>query len=594
MDMCEKNIYSEDIIDYIIENITASLEDFENQDFECYQPVDSHWLIAYGPLRPGKSLSVSSLGYFRIPKVYGLSDTTSMDKSGATQVLNIPLLSVNGEGVIIGIIDTGIDYLKDNFIDSAGSSRIGVIWDQTIESGRTNDASSGQIPINESGINGEEIFYAENYSMNSPAFGRVYTNNEINQAIRAYNDGRNPYDYVASVDEVGHGTFMAGVCASSQTDGYFGVAPMAELAVVKLKQAKQYLRDYYFVKDGADAYSEADIMLGVSFLRDYAVAQGKPLVILVGLSSAQGARNGGSPLADVLDNVAKRQNTVVVVPVGNEAMSRTHFSGLAVSYEEPQQVEISVTGENKGFMLELWAEGPDVLAISVVSPSGEVIPRIPVRIGVSSTYSFLFEQTTLVVDYSKAEALAGLELVTMRFVNPADGIWTIYAYSLTNLLGRFNAWLPLKQFMTGEVAFIRSDADTTITEPSSGQRIISVGSYNHYTDTDDVNSGRGYTTDQKIKPDLVAPGVEVYGPDTGSGYTRRSGACVGAAHVAGAAALLLDWGVTKKNRPFIGNSEVKAMLIRGAYRSPNIIYPNRIQGYGRLDILESFNQMRIS
>lgn len=586
MARCEENIFSEDILDYIIENIPASIEGIEKQEFACFQPVDSHWLIAYGPLRADKSLTVSSLGYFRIPKVYGLSeitpqqlsepveaprpDTTSMDKSGATQVLNIPLLSAKGQGVIIGIIDTGIDYLKNNFIDISGSSRIQVIWDQTLKSDETAEPA-----------------------VLAP-FGRVYGNNEINRAIVEYNEGRNPYDIVATVDENGHGTFLAGVCASSQVDGYFGVAPMSELAVVKLKQAKQYLRDYYFVNDSADAYSEADIMLGVSFLRDFAAAQGKPLVILIGLSCAQGARNGGSPLADVLDNAAKRQNTAVVASVGNEAMARTHFSGLSVSFDEPQQVEVSVSKESKGFILELWAEGPDVLAISVVSPSGEVIPRIPVRMGVTSTYSFLFEQTTLVVDYSRAEALAGLELVSLQFVNPADGIWTIYAYSLTNLTGRFNAWLPLKQFMTGEVNFIRSNADTTITEPSSAHRIISVGSYNHYTDTDDVNSGRGYTTDQKVKPDIVAPGVDVYGPSTGRGYTRKSGASVGAAHAAGAAALLLDWGVTGGNNPYIGNSEVKAMLIRGAKRSPNTLYPNKIQGYGRLDILESFNQMRIS
>lgn len=96
-------------------------------------------------------------------------------------------------------------------------------------------------------------------------------------------------------------------------------------------------------------------------------------------------------------------------------------------------------------------------------------------------------------------------------------------------MGRYNAWLPLKQFLSGDTYFLNSNPSTTLTEPGAAERVISVGAYNHITDASYVASGRGYTATGLIKPDFVAPGVDVYGVRAGGGYTTRTGTSVAAA-----------------------------------------------------------------
>ena len=151
------------------------------------------------------------------------------------------------------------------------------------------------------------------------------------------------------------------------------------------------------------------------------------------------------------------------------------------------------------------------------------------------------------MNYRVVESASGYEVIFMRFINPAQGIWKIHVYSLTNIVGRYNAWLPLKQFLSGDTYFLNSNPSTTLTEPGAAERVISVGAYNHITDASYVASGRGYTATGLVKPDFVAPGVDVYGVRAGGGYTTRTGTSVAAAHAAGAAALLLTWGVTDGN-----------------------------------------------
>ncbi len=314
----------------------------------------------------------------------------------------------------------------------------------------------------------------------------------------------------------------------------------------------------------------------------------------MGLGSGLGSRTGGSPLSNVLDSLTMHVNTCVVVPAGNEAVKRTHFSGYASVVPEYKEMEINVERRGKGFVLEIWAKSLDVLSVSIISPTGEIIPRIPARIGSSTQYSFLLENSRIYVDYQITETVAGQEVIFMRFERPAEGLWKIDVYSLTNLPGYFNAWITLKELMDCDAYFLNSDADVTLVEPASGLRLITVGAYNHNTNGSDVNSSRGYTADNRVKPDIAAPGVNVYGVGGVRGYTVRSGTSIAAAHVAGAAALFFSWGVTNNNRSVISNSEIKSYIIRGADRPGDIAYPNVEYGYGRLNIAGAFDQMRIS
>lgn len=137
----------------------------------------------------------------------------------------------------VGFIDTGIDYRNQVFRYSDGSTRIFRIWDQTVRSGKKPE-----------GI----------------GYGSEYTRVQINEALQQ----EDPLLVVPSMDTNGHGTFVAGVTCGSEdiANQFIGAVPLAEIAVVKLKEAKPYLRDFYFIPEGVPAYQENDIMMAVSYL----------------------------------------------------------------------------------------------------------------------------------------------------------------------------------------------------------------------------------------------------------------------------------------------------------------------------------------
>ena len=579
---CSSLIVSEETGDYIIEYNSLYFEQIQRQDGVCISCINDTWCILYTNYPGSRNINIQQ-GYYSVPKLYGLMDTTSFDASGITATLNQPLLNVRGQGVLIGFLDTGIDYLREDFKASGGRTRIAAVWDQTIQSVNYEE-DTGEAAGTEQ--------YDREQVQGMVQYGTVYTREDINAALAAEREGQNPYDIVPSRDENGHGTFLAGVAAASETADYIGAAPEAEILMVKLKPAKKYLRDFYLLPERVVAYSETDMMLGVRFLQQYAIREKKPLVICVGLGTASGSRTGALPFADLLNTLARQVNTVVVTCTGNEANNRTHTSGLAVSDTEPSEIEITVGADERGFVMEIWAKSLDILSVAITSPSGERISRIPERIDTGGVYNFLLERSQVAVNYRVVESASGYEVIFMRFINPAQGIWKIHVYSLTNIVGRYNAWLPLKQFLSGDTYFLNSNPSTTLTEPGAAERVISVGAYNHITDASYAASGRGYTATGLVKPDFVAPGVDVYGVRAGGGYTTRTGTSVAAAHAAGAAALLLTWGVTDGNLPYMGTNEVKSVLIRGAKRENNTVYPNNIYGYGKMDVIEAFYKLR--
>ena len=486
---CDFDITKENIYDYIIEDTPGADEAIKALSGICSQRADSQWIIAHGELPDNRQLNISSLGYFTIPKLYGLmegdADISALDEIGALRVLGQDNLQADGSNVLIGYVDTGIDYLNDVFKDRLGNTRIQAIWDQTDKTGT--DAANT---------------YAH--------FGRVYEKDEIDRAIEADNNGENPYSYVAQRDTSGHGTLLASISAGSYTDGYVGVASGAELLVVKLKQSKQYLRDFFLIKDDVPAFEESDIMLALRFLEDYAIRLGKPLIIIFGLGSANGSRTGASPLAEMMENLTKKPNISVITCMGNEANNKCHYKGTVMSALVPDVMEINVDGTGKGFTMEIWADSLDILSVSIESPSGEYVPRIPARMGASMEYTFLYEGSTVTVDYQITENVAGMEVIFVRLKTPVEGTWKFYIYSLTNIKGSYNAWLPLKQFSGQDIYFLKSDPDTTLTVPAAADGVISVGAYNHYTGAAYYESGRGYSADGRIKPDFVAPGAGEY------------------------------------------------------------------------------------
>ena len=253
-----------------------------------------------------------------------------------------------------------------------------------------------------------------------------------------------------------------------------------------------------------------------------------------------------------------------------------------------EEVEIRVGENNPGFVLELWGNAPDIFSVSFVSPLGESVPRIPARKDTSQRIDFLIERTSIEVTYSIVESGAGDELIFLRFINPSPGIWTIRVYGSNILSGRYNIWGNLRQFTNEDTYFLRPEPEMTLTVPAGTENVITVAGYDNATNAFFPPSGRGFSGDNAIKPDIAAPSVNVFGPGTRQNFIRKSGTSVGAALTAGCCAQMLQWGVVEQNEPYMKTNYIKNYLIRGATRDRDIIYPSPQWGYGKLNVFDSF------
>lgn len=557
---CQNQIISQSYADFIIEfggNVGNIKERYE---VECVQVISPTYAVIHTPI--SFMADFDSFAYNSVPKLYGLMDTTSMDNSGITRIHTRANLELKGRDILVGIIDTGIDYTHPVFRYADGTTRITAIWDQSIQSPE------------------QERFPA------SIGYGTEYTSEDINRALAS----DSPYDIVPSRDEQGHGTFMAGIAAGNTdpANDFTGAAPEASIAVVKLKQAKNYLKAYQLITQETLAYQENDIMMGIRYLIDLARHEGKPLVICLGLGTNAGGRSGSSYLADYIDTVGNLAGVCIVCAVGNEGNRASHFRGNIPGREGSLDVEIRVDSGEEGFILELWGSAPDIFSIGIISPGGERIEQIQPRLGQMQTINFVFEPTEIFVYYELVESSSGNQVIIMRFQLPSAGIWTVRVFGRDLLYGIFNMWLPIAPFIRAGTYFLKPEPNTTITSPSDANVCIAVTAYNHYNGSIYVEAGRGYTSDGRIAPDIAAPGVNVYGPVQGGRFSTRSGTSIAAAHVAGAAALLLQWGIYKRNNLNMDTTEINRYLIRGAIRQPSIVYPNMIWGFGTLDLNNVF------
>lgn len=555
---CADIIISEEYGDFIGEFSTSRENVLEQYGENCPQFINDRYVSLYGKLENTKPLNVENYPYSAIPKLYGLMDTTAVAATGAIRLQNQTGFELTGQDVIVGFIDTGIDYTNNIFKNSTGQTRIVGIWDQTDHTGN----------------------HPEGFD-----YGSEYTMEDINRALNS----ENPEDVVPQRDMIGHGTFMAGVACGryDEQNDFIGTAPSSLIAMVKLKPAKQYLKEYFLIDTDEPAYQENDIMLAVSYLLNLKLKFNKPIVIVLGVGTGSGSRAGGSPMSQLLNEVGQIIGNCVVVCSGNEGNERLHYGGI-VEDEQVDDVEIRVGEGNKGFVLELWGNSPDIFSVSFVSPLGESVPRIPARKDTSSRLNFILEGTTIDVDYSLVESGVGAELIFMRFINPSPGIWTIRVYGNNILSGRFNIWAGLRQFTDADTYFLKPDPETTLTVPSSASNIITVGGYNHVTNSINPQSGRGFTIDNRVKPDIVAPSVNVYGPGIARNFVRKSGTSVGAAMAAGCCAQMLQWGIVQQNEIYMKTSYIKNYLIRGAGRARDIVYPSRQWGYGEMNVFNSF------
>lgn len=573
---CTNSVASEDFADFIAPYFTTPEEFIRSQGTDCIDFVNSTLAVVYVPLSTVTPSTYTSYTYSAVPKLYSLLDVTSMDAAGITPAGELPVLNNQGSGVIVGFVDTGINYTDSLFRNVDGSTRIIGIWDQTNNSDNSNNIE------NET---------AKPFSAFSALYGTQYTAEEINLALNS----DNPASIVPTRDENGHGTFLASIAAGNRDEraGFSGAAPQASIAMVKLKPAKQYLRDFYLIQDGAEAYQENDIMMGVSYLYFLARKYSMPLVVCIPLGTNMGSHMGMSRLGQYLNQVSLSNGSAVITAAGNETGARHHFRAVMDADTDEVTAELRVGEREAGFSMELWAENMGAYTVGFISPTGEVAREISVPLRGENTVSFLLEQTQITVYTQIADVSAGSQFIFMRFERPMSGIWRILIRNSLDIRETFHLWLPVRGFISDETYFLRPDPDTTITDPGNAQYPITVTAYDHTRNSIYIHASRGYSRSGQIKPDLAAPGVNILGASaSGIRLTRMSGTSVAAAHLAGAAAILLHWGLLNGSYPYLNTPVLKSIFVRGAQRNPALTYPNREYGYGTLDLHEAFLHLR--
>ena len=551
---------NEDYRDYIsgFRTSTEELRDFYKTD--CITQVNFQYAIVYIDRREASASPVDDFSGNAIPRCYGLMDTQVLEETGAAQVRRSGL-DLTGQGVLAAVIDTGIDYTNSVFQLGNRTTKIQYLWDQTIQ---------GENPPMPYG------------------YGTEYTKEQIDNALQT----ENPLETVPTEDTSGHGTFLAGMIAGNevQEENFSGIAPGAELIVVKLKQAKRYLKEYYCIEPSREVYAEPDIMLAIRYVLEKADELSMPIVIYLGLGTNLSSHTGTSPLARQISTLAYQPGITVVVCGGNEGQAKHHYAGNLTDGEVV--VEVKVGPNEYGFTTELWGFQPNQFFVDIESPSGQRTGTISGGYKGRRDITFLLENTNLAVDYFTIDVSTGSPFIRMRFRQPAEGIWRFYVTDENVGSREFDMWLPIRNFISDETYFLESTPYNTLTAPGNAAPVITPSTYNQSNNSFFIESGRGFPRTMTVQPDFAAPGVNVIGVLPRGRFGMKTGSSISGAVVAGIAALMLEWGSVKGNDLILNTLRMKNYLIRGARRDPDRTYPYREWGFGAVDIYQTFLRIR--
>lgn len=454
-------------------------------------------------------------------------------------------LSLTGRGVLVAVIDTGIDYSNMVFRNVDGTTRILYLWDQSL----SENPPEGYL------------------------IGSEYTKEQIDEALRQPTLALRR-QMVPSQDISGHGTAVAGVAAGNG-NGYRGVAYESDLLVVKLGLPRL---------NGFPRTTE--LMQAIDYVVKKALELQRPVAINISFGNTYGPHDGNSLLEQFIQNIANRWKNVICIGTGNEGNTAGHVSGILNDSEEVE-IELAVQENETGINVQIWKAYYDVMDISIQSPSGVRVGPIQEILG---SQRFQIGETQLLLYYGEPSPYTIDQEIFIDFLPRTDfitsGIWKIILSPRDIVSGNYAMWLPSQSVLNRGTGFLNPSVSGTQTIPSTAFRTIGVGAYNSDTMTYADFSGRG--AGARIKPDLVAPGVNILAPIPGGGFENFSGTSFATPFVTGSAALLMQWGIVNGNDAFLYGEKVKAYLQRGAREILGFQeYPNQIVGYGALCVEES-------
>lgn len=553
---CYEAVYSEDYADYIVEynGDRQVLEEIYSN--ACLFFIDNRYAILYSKKRSDYMESFGNLAYNIFPKLLAPMDAAVGEAAYNTPSIlsmingenldNESVLGLDGKDIVIGIVDTGIDILNEEFLNEYGRTRIKYAWDQSVNLS-SGDGYAGEFP-----------------------FGTYYTEEQLNRFVEEGNSVLRGED--------NHGNYLASIAAGRNN----GIAVNSDLVVVKLKKAKENLKELYGVRQG-EAYSEADIMLAIAYILQCSYRLRKTVSILIGFGTNSGSHTGSAALEAYINNIGILRGVCVSVAGGNEGSAGHHTDG-DIEDNEQAVIEINVP-EKTAFTLEIWGKAPGVYAIGMDIAGGEIIDRIPPRFDRSQIIKPIFGGGTIYVDYFLVEGQAGDELILVRFFDTPRGLYRITLTATGTVEKQYRAWLPVSSFVPEGLVFTNPVTWGTVTVPGTAVTPIVSGAYNYSDGSIYVNGSRGYTANSVVKPDLAAPGVNITGAGPYGTKVTGSGSSISAACAVGAAALMQQWSRDRGLSPYINGNQIRQYLIRGADRENSRRYPDRY--YGADDIIVS-------
>lgn len=470
--------------------------------------------------------------------------------------VQLPPEGLTGRGILVGLVDSGIDYTLEDFRREDGSTRIRLLWDQTVF--------------------GENSRYG---------FGRVYTAEEIDEALAAGTEKRRR-ELVPQMDTSGHGTAVAGIAvgngrgAGQEAAAYRGVAYEADLLVVKLGTP----RPNSFPRT-------TQLMTAMDFLVTEALEMGRPMAVNLSFGNSYGPHDGTALLDTYLNALLLEGRFSFAAGAGNEGAARGHARIQLVS-DEATLVELAVGDYETTLNVQIWKAFLDEFELQLVAPGGQTA-------AVSSSMQpgrARFGSTEVLIYYGEPGPFSSsqeiyLDWVTMRgYVE--SGVWQLRFLPRRIRDGQVDLWLPGGGVLNAGTGFLRSDPETTLTIPSTASGMITVAAYDSARSTYADFSGRGFLRQgERSKPDLAAPGVGILTTAVGGGYTRVTGTSFATPFVTGSAALLMEWGLERGNDPYLYGEKIKAYLERGARPLPGITeYPSPQVGWGTLCLADSFDK----
>lgn len=417
---------------------------------------------------------------------------------------------LTGRGVLVAVIDSGIDYFHPDFRNQDGTTRIGLLADQDRD--------------------------------------RIYTREEINAALET-GSRSSALALVPSTDPSGHGTAVAAIAAGNGREGngvYRGVAYESELMVVKLGTPL------------TDSFPRTtQLMKALDLVVRRAQDMNRPLAVNLSFGNTYGSHDGTSLLETFVNDMSNIGRNVIVAGTGNEGTGAGHRAGSLVMGQE-ENAELSIAPYETGMGVQLWKSYVDQFSIRLVTPSGEVIGPIDSRLG---PQTLRYGGTQILIYYGKPSPFSRAQEVYFDFLPVRDyldsGIWTFRLTPERIVTGQYDMWLPSRGILNPSTRFLRPVPETTLTIPSTAANVISVGayddSYRAYADF----SGRGFTRQtRQVKPDLAAPGVDIVTARRGGGYEAVTGTSFAAPFVTGSAALLMQWGILQGNDPFLYDADI--------------------------------------